>query len=222
MKRLAQFVAFVIGTFIVAALRSGDGNVSIGDLLLWSIDRRRYCFKPGWRIIQRRANSRKSKKKIHVQSIPTPPTQAISPLGSLIGTEEDHLPESRSCQEMHDMAAITAQDYDTQKAEHLSRLVSEPTFTTQTAVSQQATVIQPTITLSNKSPIGAAILSFFLLGGAGQIYLGQWKKGLVSDGFHLFTKFRICWHPYPNYRHRRRIWCCSKIRRRKVGWGMGI
>ena len=33
MKRVAQSVAFVIGTFIVVAFRSGDGSVSIGDLL---------------------------------------------------------------------------------------------------------------------------------------------------------------------------------------------
>jgi TM2 domain-containing membrane protein YozV len=30
-----------------------------------------------------------------------------------------------------------------------------------------------------KSPILAAVLSFLLFGGAGQIYLGQWKKGLT-------------------------------------------
>jgi len=100
-------------------------------------------------------------------------------LGSVTASQEDHLPKLKKLKEMYDTGLITAQDYDTQKAEILSRLVSEPTFTTQTAVSQQATVIQPTITASNKSPIGAAILSFFLLGGAGQIYLGQWKKGLV-------------------------------------------
>jgi TM2 domain-containing membrane protein YozV len=31
---------------------------------------------------------------------------------------------------------------------------------------------------SGKSPLVAALLSLFLFGGAGQIYLGQWKKGL--------------------------------------------
>lgn len=30
-----------------------------------------------------------------------------------------------------------------------------------------------------KSPAVAALLSLFLLGGAGQIWLGQWKKGVV-------------------------------------------
>ncbi len=50
---------------------------------------------------------------------------------------------------------------------------------TQSATSQQKTAIQPTITAWNKSPVLAAVLSFFLFGGAGQIYLGQWKKGLA-------------------------------------------
>ena len=30
-----------------------------------------------------------------------------------------------------------------------------------------------------KSPVVAAVLSLFLLGGAGQIYLGQQKKGII-------------------------------------------
>jgi TM2 domain-containing membrane protein YozV len=30
-----------------------------------------------------------------------------------------------------------------------------------------------------KNPIVAAILSFFLLGGVGQLYLGQQKKGII-------------------------------------------
>jgi TM2 domain-containing membrane protein YozV len=34
-------------------------------------------------------------------------------------------------------------------------------------------------TKSIKSPIIATLLSIFLLGGGGQIYLGQWKKGLA-------------------------------------------
>jgi len=43
---------------------------------------------------------------------------------------------------------------------------------------------QPSIKASEpvsgkKSPILAGVLSFFLLGGAGQFYLGQWKKGLA-------------------------------------------
>jgi len=33
--------------------------------------------------------------------------------------------------------------------------------------------------VSNKSPFLATLLSFFFLGGAGQIYLGQWKKGIT-------------------------------------------
>ena len=36
-----------------------------------------------------------------------------------------------------------------------------------------------TIPASNKSPTIAALLSFFFLGGGGQIYLGQWAKGLT-------------------------------------------
>lgn len=41
-------------------------------------------------------------------------------------------------------------------------------------------ITQPvTITATSKSPIVAALLSLFLFGGAGQIYLGQWKKGLA-------------------------------------------
>lgn len=36
-----------------------------------------------------------------------------------------------------------------------------------------------TIAPSNKSPIVASLLSLFLFGGVGQIYLGQWKKGLA-------------------------------------------
>ncbi len=46
--------------------------------------------------------------------------------------------------------------------------------------------------VTNKSPITASLLSLFLLGGAGQIYLGQWKKGLALIiatifGFFIFT-----------------------------------
>jgi|CXWL01.1.fsa_nt_gi TM2 domain-containing membrane protein YozV len=33
--------------------------------------------------------------------------------------------------------------------------------------------------ISNKSPLLAAVLSLILFGGIGQIYLGQWKKGLT-------------------------------------------
>lgn len=36
-----------------------------------------------------------------------------------------------------------------------------------------------TVVASNKSPITAALLSFFLFGGVGQIYLGQKKKGVA-------------------------------------------
>ena len=46
-----------------------------------------------------------------------------------------------------------------------------------------------TITASNKSPILASLLSFFLLGGAGQIYLGQWKKGLTLMISTFFLNF---------------------------------
>jgi len=105
---------------------------------------------------------------------------AITPKPVVPSTlQEDSVAKLGKLKEMYDSGLITAQDYDTQKAEILSRLVSEPTFITQPAISQQTVVIRPTIAASNKSPIGAAVLSFFLLGGAGQIYLGQWKKGLA-------------------------------------------
>jgi len=44
---------------------------------------------------------------------------------------------------------------------------------------EQKTKLQPTIAPSNKSPIGALALSLILFGGVGQIYLGQWKKGVA-------------------------------------------
>lgn len=40
-------------------------------------------------------------------------------------------------------------------------------------------VIVPAARKTEKSPVLAAVLSFFLFGGAGQVYLGQWKKGLA-------------------------------------------
>ncbi len=47
---------------------------------------------------------------------------------------------------------------------------------------------------SNKSPVVAALLSLFLFGGAGHIYLGQWKKGcvlilvtIISAVFWMYT-----------------------------------
>jgi TM2 domain-containing membrane protein YozV len=40
-------------------------------------------------------------------------------------------------------------------------------------------VYTPPPPTNSKSPIGAALLSFFLLGGAGQIYLGQTGKGIA-------------------------------------------
>ena len=46
-----------------------------------------------------------------------------------------------------------------------------------------------TIAASNKSPFLAALLSYFLLGGAGQIYLGQWKKGLALMISTFFLSF---------------------------------
>ena len=60
---------------------------------------------------------------------------------------------------------------------HLSPSVISATAPVKRTEYQQS--IQPTITSSNKSPFIAALLSYFLLGGAGQIYLGQWKKGLA-------------------------------------------
>ena len=48
---------------------------------------------------------------------------------------------------------------------------------------------QSSITASNKSPIVAALLSYFLCGGAGQIYLGQIKKGVALIIVTFFTSF---------------------------------
>lgn len=45
------------------------------------------------------------------------------------------------------------------------------------------------LTSQSKSPIGAALLSFFFLGGAGQIYLGQVKKGIVLILASILTAF---------------------------------
>jgi len=45
----------------------------------------------------------------------------------------------------------------------------------------------PLATTQTKSPIGAALLSFFLLGGAGQIYLGQVKKGILFIVLNIVT-----------------------------------
>jgi len=42
---------------------------------------------------------------------------------------------------------------------------------------QSTTTIQPST--PPKDPIVAALLSFLLLGGVGQIYLGQQKKGII-------------------------------------------
>jgi len=42
---------------------------------------------------------------------------------------------------------------------------------------QSTTTIQPST--PPKDPIIAAILSFFLLGGVGQLYLGQQRKGII-------------------------------------------
>ena len=35
------------------------------------------------------------------------------------------------------------------------------------------------ISASNKSAVWAAVLSFLLFGGGGQLYVGQWKKGIL-------------------------------------------
>jgi len=42
-----------------------------------------------------------------------------------------------------------------------------------------------------KSPVLAAVLSFFLLGGGGQIYLGQWKKGLALMAASFILSFAL-------------------------------
>lgn len=46
-------------------------------------------------------------------------------------------------------------------------------------VSSQPAIVRSAPVAKEKSPVVAAVLSFFLLGGAGQIYLGYWKKGLA-------------------------------------------
>lgn len=38
---------------------------------------------------------------------------------------------------------------------------------------------------SGKSPLAAALLSFFLFGGVGQIYLGQTTKGIVVVAVYI-------------------------------------
>ncbi len=53
------------------------------------------------------------------------------------------------------------------------------------------TPAKPLIAASKKSPIVAALLSFFLFGGTGQIYLGQWKKGLVLVVAIVFLYFTV-------------------------------
>jgi len=40
---------------------------------------------------------------------------------------------------------------------------------------------------SGKSPLAAALLSFFLFGGIGQLYLGQTTKGLVIVGVYIVS-----------------------------------
>lgn len=50
----------------------------------------------------------------------------------------------------------------------------------------------PSTTYKNKSPIVAALLSFFLLGGAGQIYLGQTKKGIAIIAANLVASIIPC------------------------------
>jgi serine/threonine protein kinase len=39
--------------------------------------------------------------------------------------------------------------------------------------------------VSRKSPFIAAVLSFLFLGGAGQMYLGQWVKGIIIIAVHI-------------------------------------
>jgi TM2 domain-containing membrane protein YozV len=52
------------------------------------------------------------------------------------------------------------------------------------------------VSSSKKSPILAAVLSFFLFGGIGQVYLGQWKKGftLIVANF-LMNSFLMLFMP---------------------------
>jgi TM2 domain-containing membrane protein YozV len=71
-------------------------------------------------------------------------------------------------------------------SEILTKELIQPANQTQKPVKPGATPLQSTprpapvtIAASNKSPFLAGLLSYFLLGGAGQIYLGQWKKGLA-------------------------------------------
>ncbi|MBI5950574.1 MAG: HEAT repeat domain-containing protein [Chloroflexi bacterium] len=54
------------------------------------------------------------------------PTTMTNSAPKPMATQEDHLPKLKKLKEMQDAGLITAQDYDTQKAEILSRLMSEP------------------------------------------------------------------------------------------------
>lgn len=56
---------------------------------------------------------------------------------------------------------------------------------------QQNAKPQLVIASSNKSPFVAVLLSSFLGGGAGQIYLGQWKKGITLILATVLTSFFI-------------------------------
>jgi hypothetical protein len=57
--------------------------------------------------------------------------------------------------------------------------VRQPESAAPPVAAQPAAALQPAIAPSGKSPVLAAGLSLFLFGGAGQIYLGQWKKGVA-------------------------------------------
>jgi hypothetical protein len=99
--------------------------------------------------------------------------------------------------QMQDLVAMTRSVYAPRpappRASELPR-VSEPPPLSQAWI--DATPIRPvyssapvSILASDKSPVIAALLSFFLLGGAGQIYLGQVKKGLAIMICAFFLNF---------------------------------
>lgn len=99
--------------------------------------------------------------------------------------------------QMQDLVAMTRSVYAPRPApprpSELPR-VSEPPPVSQAWL--DATPIRPvyssapvSIRASDKSPVIAALLSFFFFGGAGQLYLGQVKKGLAIMLCAFFLNF---------------------------------
>lgn len=99
--------------------------------------------------------------------------------------------------QMQDLVAMTRSVYAERpappRASELPR-VNEPPPPSQAWI--EATPIRPvyssapvSISATDKSPVIAALLSFFFFGGAGQLYLGQVKKGLAIMLCAFFLNF---------------------------------